>query len=282
VNRFGWAVLIWLLAGCGPAPVLEDYSFARGYGGETRLRAEVHYAAGELRIGPSLSGGLFEMNLRYDPSRFRPIGVYRNDNGGTVRIGAEMFKKGGFRIGRRRAMPQRAEIAFATQPALELDILVGAADAELELGGLRLSTLHMATGASRTNLGFGSPNPGNCTGVNLETGAGDLMIRSAGNSGCPTWRFDGGVGKVTVDLGGEWRGDPRFLLNLAVGGVEFLAPRGMGVRVRMAGVVAKFTGDGFIKNEKTWTSEGFDQALRKADIEVNSAVGGVRVRWVDG
>ena len=81
-----WFLLL-LMGGCGPAPVLEDYSYARGYSGEDRLRAEVDYAAGKLHIAPSSSGALFEMDLRYDPTRFRPIGEYQPD--GTVRIGAE-------------------------------------------------------------------------------------------------------------------------------------------------------------------------------------------------
>lgn len=267
--------LLLLLAGCGPAPVLQDYSYARGYSGEDRLRAEVEYAAGKLRIAPSTSGSLFEMNLKYDASRFRPIGDYAED--GTVRIGVENARRGGFRFTRRRSLPQSADIGFAPQAALDLRVKVGAADAELELGGLRLSSLTITTGASRTRLGFDSPNPEACANVSLTTGAGDLRIDNAGNSACDVWRFDGGVGKVTVDLAGAWRGDPRMELNLAVGGVVFEAPAELGLRVQMTGLVAKFDGEGFTKSGDTWTSSGFDQAARKVDLVVHSAVGGVRV-----
>ena len=273
--RGRWLVLLLTVAGCGPAPVLQDYSYARGYSGEDRLRADVEYAAGRLHIAPATSGALFEMALKYDPSRFKPIGEYGQD--GVVRIGAENIRRGGFRFGRRRTLPQTAEIGFAPQAALDLSILVGAAEADLDLGGLRLQGLKLTTGASRTRLGFDSPNPEACGAVEVTTGAGELRVGNAGNSGCEVWRFDGGVGKVTVDLAGAWRGDPRMVLNLAVGGVVFEAPADMGLRVRMDGLVAKFEGEHFVKNGKTWTSEGFDQASRKVDLEVHSAVGGVRV-----
>jgi hypothetical protein len=269
-----WLLLL-LAAGCGPAPVLQDYSYARAYSGEDRLRAEIEYAAGKLHIAPASSGALFEMDLTYDPSRFRPIGVYQQD--GTVRMGAENIKSGGIRLGRRRTLPQSAEVGFAPQAALDLRVTVGAADADLELGGLRLQALRLTTGASRTRLGFDQPNPGVCETVEVSTGAGELRIGNAGNSGCEVWRFDGGVGKVTIDLAGSWREDPFMALNLAVGGVVFEAPPDLGLRVRMVGLLAKFEGDNFVKNGKTWTSEGFDQATRKVDLEVHSAVGGVRV-----
>ena len=270
-----WLVFLLFPAACGPAPVLQDYSYARGYSGEERLRADVEYAAGKLHIGPAPSGTLFEMALQYDPTRFRPIGEYQPD--GTVRIGAENIRRGGFRFGRRRTLPQSAEIGFAPQAALDLRVTMGAADADLALGGLRLEALRLTTGASRTRLSFDDPNPGTCATVDVTTGAGDLRIANAGNSGCAEWRFDGGVGKVTVDLAGAWRGDPRMALNLAVGGVVFEAPLDLGLRVRMNGLMAKFEGDDFVKNGKTWTSNGFDQAARKVELEVHSAIGGVRV-----
>ena len=268
-------LLLLALTGCGPRPVLQDYSYARGYAGEEQLRAEVQYAAGKLHIAPASSGALFEMALKYDPTRFRPIGESGPE--GTVRIGAENIRPGGFRFGKRRLLPQTAEIRFAPQPALDLTVTVGAADANLEMGGLRLTALRLTTGASRTRLSFDEPNPGQCDAVTVMTGAGDLRVGQAGNSGCEAWRFEGGVGKVTVDLAGAWRADPHMELKLAVGGVVFEAPADMGLRVQMIGLVAKFEGDDFTKSGDTWTSSGFDQAARKVDLVVHSAVGGVRV-----
>lgn len=271
------APILLLAAGCGPAPVLEDYSYARAYAGEARLRAEVDYVAGRLRVGPARGGGLFEMDLQYDGSRFRPIGEVTPD--GTVRLGAERIRRGGIRIGRRRALPQTARIGFAREAGLDLAVRIGAAEAELDLGGLRLERLRLATGASRSRLRFGEPNPASCERVEVTSGAGELTIIQAGNSGCATWRLEGGVGRITMDLDGAWRGDPRMTLNLAVGGVVLRAPRAMGIRVTMTGVVSQFDGEGFSRAGRTWTSAGFDQQTRKVDLEVRSAVGGVRVEW---
>lgn len=271
------APILLLAAGCGRAPVLEEYSYARAYAGEARLRAEVDYAAGRLHIGPARGGGLFEMHLQYDGSRFRPIGEVTPE--GTVRLGTAMTRRGGIRIGRRRALPQIADIGFAREAGLDLAVRLGAAEADLDLGGLRLERLRLATGASRSQLRFGEPNPASCGRLEVASGAGELAIAHAGNSGCATWHLEGGVGRITIDLDGAWRGDPQMTLNLAVGGVVLEAPRAMGIRVKMAGVVSQFDGEGFTRDGKTWTSAGFDQKTRKVDLEVRSAVGGVRVEW---
>ena len=273
-----WTVpALLLLAGCGQAPVLGEFEYARPYGGEKRLPARIEFAAGRIKVGRTKAANLYQMNLRYDPDRFRPIGSYDPD--GMVRLGAASIGKGDVRVGRSRALPQTAHIGFAPEPDLELDVLLGAAEAELDLGGLRLSSLKLTTGASRTTISFTTPNPGACQAASVTSGAGQVYVASAGNSGCAEWRFDGGVGKVTIDLDGAWPADARMALNLAVGGVTLHAPKRLGIRVTMEGFLAKFAGDGFTRSEKTYTSAGYDAAARKLEVEVNSAVSGVQVEW---
>lgn len=274
-------MVLVLAAGCGPAPLLRDYRYARPYSGEKKLAAHIEFAAGKLDLGRAPAGSLYEMDLEYDAGRFRPVGDYRAD--GIVHLGTESVGRRGLRIAGlrfgRRALAQTARIGIAAEPDLELELLIGATEASLDLGGLRLSTLSLTTGASRTALSFGSPNPGYCSSASLTSGAGEVSVVNAGNSGCTDWSVDAGVGKITIDLGGAWRADARMALNVAVGGVTFAAPQGLGIRASMNGFLAKFDGPGFTKSGTTYTSAGYDQAERKLELTVNSAIGGVRVEW---
>ena len=106
-----------------------------------------------------------------------------------------------------------------------------------------------------------------------------MTVEHLGNSGCRVWRFDGGVGSVTVGLDGAWPEDAVIQLNLALGGVTLQAPRDLGIRVRMNGFLASFDAKGFAKRGKTYTSAGYENASRKVNIEVSSALGGVKVDW---
>jgi hypothetical protein len=260
------------------AQTLRDYDYARPLRNERQLRAVVEFAAGRLMVRPGPADRLYGMVLKYDAERFQPVGSY---NAGTaeVRLGVANHGGGGLRVNRERALPQVAVVEFPGGVDLTLDVTVGAAEGTLELGGLRISDLDLKSGASRTTISFDKPNPGSCRTAQLTSGAGELTISSAGNSGCRSWRFDGGVGAVTVDLDGAWPADSRMVMNLALGGVKLQAPRDLGLRVRVTGFMSGFDAKGFTKDGKTYTSSNYASAKRHIEVEVTSALGGVDVVW---
>ena len=272
------AGLLVLIPGASAAQTLRDYDYARPLHGERALKAHIEFAAGKLLLGPGSSNQLYQMQLQYDSDRFRPLGSY-DAAAGEVRLGVESNGRGGIRIGRREALAQTATLQFAKSVALALDLSLGAAEGDLELGGYRITELNLKSGASRLTVSFGSPNPGQCRSASVSAGAGELTIQNAGNSGCSRWDVSGGVGAVTMDLGGAWPTDAVLQLSMAVGGVTLQAPRGLGLRVTMSGFLADFSGSGFSKSGKTYTSTGYEGARRKLEVHVNSALGGLKIEW---
>jgi hypothetical protein len=272
------AGLLVLIPGASAAQTLRDYDYARPLHGERELKAHIEFAAGRLVLGPGSPNQLYQMRLQYDAERFRPLGSY-DAGAGEVRLGVESNGQGGIRIGRREALAQTATLQFATSVPLALELSLGAAEADLELGGYRISALDLKSGASRLAVGFGSPNPGRCRSATVSAGAGEVTIANAGNSGCSRWEVSGGVGSVTMDLGGAWPTDAVLQLSMAVGGVTLQAPRGLGLRITMSGFLADFRGDGFSKNGRTYISANYERATRKLVVQVNSALGGVKVEW---
>src|SRR3970282_2046355 len=101
--------------------------------------------------------------------------------------------EGGLRIGGR---PQAARIGVSAPPDLELDLTLGTGEAEVDLGGLRLSRLGLNSRAGRVRLSFAVPNPGSCTEASVAAAAGDIRLHRIGDSG---WRAGG-------DYGGAWQG----------------------------------------------------------------------------
>jgi hypothetical protein len=267
-----------LLATPVAAQQMRNYEYARPQAGERRLHAVIEFAAGRLDLRPAGPGRLYGLSLSYDADRFRPIGRY-DAEAGQVNLGVEGIGGGGIRVDRKKALPQDAMIELPTGVELTLDASIGAAESTLELGGLRLSALDLKTGASRTTINFASRTTGACRTASVTSGAGELTINSAGNSGCRSWRLDGGVGAVYFDLDGAWPADARVTLNMALGGVTLAVPRDLGVRVRMSGFLSGFDAKGFDKEGKTFTSANYGSAKRHIEIEVSSALGGVEVIW---
>lgn len=272
------ALLLAATASSATAQTMRDYDYTRALRGERQLRAVIEFAAGRLIVRPGSPDRLYGLTLEYDADRFRPIGSY-NADAAEVRLGVESIRGGGIRVDRRSALPQTALIELPASVDLTLDVSVGAAEGSLDLGGLRLTELDVKNGASRTTVSFSKPNRGNCRSASVTSGAGELTVTEAGNSGCRIWRLDGGVGAVTLDLDGAWPADGRFTLNMALGGVTLLAPRSLGLRVTMTGFLAGFEATGFARSGKTYTSAGYDRAAHHVDLEVTSALGGVHVVW---
>lgn len=260
------------------AQTIRNFDYSRPQAGERRLHAVIEFAAGRLDLRPAARGRLYGFSLSYDADRFRPIGRY-DAEAGQVNLGVEGTGGGGIRVNRRKALPQDALIELPAGVELSLDASIGAAEANLELGGLRLSALDLKTGASRTTINFASRTTGACRTASVASGAGELTINSAGNSGCRSWRLEGGVGAVHLDLGGAWPADARVTLNMALGGVTLAVPGDLGVRVRMSGFMSGFDARGFDKEGKTYTSTNYGSAKRHIEIEVSSALGGVEVVW---
>ena len=277
-RRSNLAALGLLVATPLAAQQMRNYDYARPQAGERRLHAVIEFAAGRLDLRPATPGRLYALSLSYDADRFRPIGRY-DAEAGQVTLGVEGIGGGGIRVDRKKALPQDALIELPTGVELTLDASIGAAESTLELGGLRLSALELRTGASRTTINFASRTTGACRTASVTSGAGELTINSASNSGCRSWRLEGGVGAVHLDLGGAWPADARLTLNMALGGVTLAVPRDLGVRVRMSGFLSGFDAKGFDKEGKTHTSSNYAAARRKLDVEVSSAMGGVTVVW---
>lgn len=260
------------------AQTLRDYDYARPLRKETQLRAVVEFAAGRLTVKPGEANHLYNMLLRYDAERFQPVGSY-NPATAEVRMGVKSMGGGGIRVNRGKALPQVALIELPSTIDVSLDVSIGAAEGALDLGGLRLTSLDLKSGASSTEISFDSPNRASCRTAQITSGAGELTVTSAGNSGCRSWKFDGGVGEVTVDLSGAWPADARMTLNMALGGVTLQAPEGLGIRVQMGGFMSGFDAKRFTKSGSTYTSAGYATAKRKIEVEVSSALGGVTVEW---
>jgi hypothetical protein len=186
------------------------------------------------------------------------------------------------RVVSRGQLQQSANVAFAPSTELDLAVKLGAVDADLELGGLRLASLDLQTGASRSVVRFSRPNPTRCRSAELTSGAAELSVVGLGNSRCDRVVVEGGVGSVTLDFGGAWTSSAQVNVRMAMGQLTLRLPRRLGVRVTMDRFLSSFDPAGMVRQGNTFTTTGYDRADRTLDLEVTAAVGGVRVEWLDG
>jgi len=274
------ALALSLGAASASAQSMRAFTTFRQLHGETRLRADLDYRAGGLRIAPGRATELYRMDASYDEDRYLPTSDF-NAARGIVSLGLRPAGEGGLRVVSRRQLRQDANVAFSPAVDLDLNITLGAVDADLELGGLSLAALTMETGASRTVVRFSQPNRSRCSAAEITAGAAEVTMLGLGNSRCDRIDFEGGVGKVTLDFDGAWTSSSKASVKMAMGELTLRLPRRVGVRLTLDRFLASFDPAGLVQTGDGFQSAGYDRAERRLDIDVTTAVGGVKVEWVD-
>lgn len=250
-------------------------TLARAFSGEKRLAVDVEYGAGELKVSPGPASTLYRATLRYDADNFTPRSRYSD---GVLRLGLE----GGhvhFNKGERQG--NRLDLALGPSVPLDLTLKFGAVDANLDLGGLRITNAHISTGASQTKLRVSQPNPASCDALALEIGAASFEATDLGNLGCSRLSLTGGVGDITLGFGGQWKSDMAGDIQMGLGSLKLVVPRGTGLRLVKDGVLSSIDGAGLVKRGNTYTTEGFDAASHHLTLHVQAALGSIDVAWKD-
>jgi hypothetical protein len=278
------AVLLTAAASLAAASPLAAQSWrtltsARQRHGETQLTVDVSYAAGEFRLHAAPPGTLYQMDLRYDEDRFTPVREY-DAAAARLSLGVRGVRDDNIDFGRKRNGPTPSlDLGLSPDIPLTLNLDLGAVRSQVDFGGLALRSVRYRTGASESTLRFSRPNAEPCSTLRLEAGAAAFQAWSLGNANCRVISFDGGVGDVTLDFGGAWRGSIRAELRVALGSLTLMLPRDAGVAVRVSRFLASFERSGFEKRGDTFYTPGYESASRQLIIDVTAAFGGVSVVW---
>ena len=259
---------------------MRPFATFRQLHGETRLAARLEYGAGSLRIGPGEPAELYRMDLSYDEDRFVPLSDF-DAVGGSVLLGLRAAGDAGVRVVSRNQLEQVAAVAFSPRVELALDLTLGAVDADVDFGGLRVGSVDLKTGASRSLVRFSKPNLTRCRRADFSAGAAELTVIGLGNSRCDAIAFEGGMGKVTLDFSGAWTSSARVQVKMAVGELTLRLPRTVGVRIAMDKFLSRFAPVGLVLRGDEFVSSNYDRSQRKLDLDLTTAMGGVNVEWVE-
>jgi hypothetical protein len=272
--------LAWIVTSAS-AQTLRTLTSARQLHGESSLIVEVTYAAGEFKLEPASEGDLYRMELRYDEDKFAPVREYDPD-AGVLRLGLRsLHGRTTIRRGHSEETPS-LDIALTPEVPLTLRVDVGAAEANVEFGGLQLRRLAYKTGASESHVRFSRPNQVECDALTFEAGAAKFTATGLGNSNCRRMGFHGGVGDVTLDFSGEWRTSADVTVKIGIGELKLMLPRDLGVAINLNRFLTSFDRSGFTKRGGVYYSDNYASASYRLTLNIDAAFGAIDVQWLDG
>lgn len=245
------------------------------------LQVNIEYAVGTFRVEPAPDGMLYRFESRYDEEVFHLNSNYLESKGrGRLRIALggedEEFKLRGLRDYDREA--GELELRLSRAVPLALNMQMGASEARLDLGGLRLREVVLETGASDTHVRFSEPNLEEAERCEFAAGAASLKIERLGNSNCREISIRGGVGAIDLDFSGEWRRDATADIKVGLGGIDLRIPADLGVRIEKDTFLMAFDAADLEKQDGgVYLSRNWESAARKLTIRIAGALGGVTV-----
>jgi hypothetical protein len=275
------AVVLAQTTSVGNAQTWQTATGSRQVRGEKQLRVELEYAAGRLELMAGNPATLYQSRIRYDADLFESRTEY-DAPAGRLRIGVtaddlpEDVDLDSY--------PQSLQLALSPAVPLILDLEFGMAVADLDLGGLALSSAHVKTGGSQSRIVFTKPNRVACDRFEIAVGAAELLVAQLGNAHCRHVDFTGGAGEMVLDFTGSWLQDydTRANVTVGLGSLTLRLPSDVGISIEMTRFLAAFEEQGFTKSGSRLVSANYDHAPVKLDLELHAILGDVNVEWVSG
>jgi hypothetical protein len=259
-----------------PSPVAAQTwsttQYERQIRGETELRVEVEYGMGTVTLLPAEAGILYRARIRYDEEGFVPRHDFRS---GILRVGVEgSSRRTSFRRGEQEG---ELTLRLSRDLPLQLKMEFGAVRSELDLGGLQLQELELATGASDTRIRVSEPNPGELEQATFKVGAAAFVATDLGRLNAREINVEAGVGDVRLELGGLTRSRTRVQAKMGLGSLEIRVPDTAGVRMTRSTFLSSVNAPGLERTGNAYVSPNWDRAEIQVEIHVESAFGSVSI-----
>lgn len=251
----------------------QTLSLNRGMAGEQQMRVDVEYGAGKLSVAAGTTEQLYQARLRYDASAFEPVTSYSD---GQLQIGMKDAELRG-----RKLEAGSLDLQLNPNVALDLDLAFGAAEAKIDLGGLRVRSLEISTGASKTDLAFSQLNPIAAERVVLQVGAAQFIATGLGNANTGRLSVEGGVGDIDLDFTGALPSDMNISVEMGLGHLTLRLPREVGVRIQKDGILSSIKGAALVQRGNVYYSPDYDSAERRLHFDIDAAFNAISVILVD-
>jgi hypothetical protein len=162
-----------------------------------------------------------------------------------------------------------------------LNLQLVAGESHVELGGIKLSSAVIKTGASESHVAFSTPTTGTCESLSFQVGAAEFTGEHLGNARCRNIELVGGVGDLTMDFSGDWGTTAAVDGNIKVGmgTLKLALPKDIGVRIDVNRVFSNFDQVGFLKNGNSYYSSNWKSAAKRLHLDLTTALGSVEVAW---
>lgn len=242
-------------------------------------RASVHLRllSKQLTVRSASDVELLRGRFSYNVEEWAPKIRERVDDR-ALRVDVDQGMGNQIPIGKQQGYENAWTVELTTGLPLDLDIDMGAGQADLDMTGLALDGLSVTSGSTDLSLAFNAPNAHPLGSLALTAGTGRMVATGLGNANFDTLSVFGGAGRVDLDFSGTFARSAVADVKAGAGQIEIRVPARLGVRVTFTGLLPVGTVEtvGFQEQgEDVYTNDAYGQATETLTIKVTSGVGAI-------
>ena len=240
------------------------------------VSVRVEYTRGLLQTRPAdRAGALYDLHLRYDAARTRPLLTYDSATRSLV-IGAQGRADGKTRSEGRASGD--AVLQLGRDTPLSVDVRLDVATANLDFGGLLLRSLSLHASASDARVRFDTANTARMERLDLDISAATLRASGLGNANVGSASVDVRAGSAELDFGGAWTRDMELQLDITLATVTLHVPADVAIELEMTRrMLASLDAGSLRQSGSLHVSRNSATATRKLRIRAGATVGQLKV-----
>ncbi|MEE8575858.1 MAG: LiaF domain-containing protein [candidate division Zixibacteria bacterium] len=206
---------------------IEETTTKVGPDGAKSILVECDFGAGELTIIPKKMSDVAVLDVTYEPRKVDYDVSYevRRDVG-HLSLESELVRHRDI-----EDLENDWELTLSTEYPTELNLEVGACEADIDLGGIPLTDLSIEIGAADGRLEWSKPNPERLKNLSIEVGAASLVVSQLGNANFEYMTLECGAASCELDFRGDYHGESVVDIEVGLGSIEIVVPRGLAIRI---------------------------------------------------
>jgi hypothetical protein len=271
------ALAATLLSSAAGAQQWRTIESARQLTSTDALRVTLNFTGGKFDLKPLPGNLLYQMQLRYDEQAADAMHEYDAATH-QLRLGLRDANMG-FRALKTMKHDDGGSMTVGLNPSVpvNLELNLGGAEAEAELGGMSITSLKIHMGLAGGKVSFSEPNQVVMEQLSLDVGLGGAAFENLGNANVSQININGGMDGIALEFGERVMHDVRINADVAFGGLKIQVPESAGVSIQASTKMASFKPDGFDKVDGAWVTPNWKQASTHVTIAVNASLGSFKV-----
>ena len=234
-------------------------------------RVELELKFGQFYVEPAEPGAPPSVEARFDEENFRLEERLqtRPDGSWVYRVSFDKRKS----IFSTNEADNRVTVRLPRDRFFELVGDLGMGESRLDLGGLAMTRIGLEAGMGSHSVHFSDPLTRPLESLTLKSSMGEVLLNRVGNASPARLDVGHRMGKLELDLRGQWQNDSRISGRLTMGELRYRAPDY--VNIDASGVRATM-GERFVDPEIR--GRDADPALPTLKLEGSVFMGSIDVR----